>query len=174
MKSRKSGRNAGRHESLLNSRWVKLDEALLLAQDSRYWLTEVEQTYLKGCVALRNREQRERERGRKITLTSAIAVMVTIMALLVGWNISSTKSANEKATQVVIAQTAQAKAEELKNIALARQLAAQAQSVFGLSDEQLTLSGLLAAQSMKISPVSKSSEILAKNEHHSFCNLDFH
>lgn len=51
--SAKEWERAGRHESLLNSRWVKLNEALLLAQDSRYQLTEIEQAYLKGSVVLR-------------------------------------------------------------------------------------------------------------------------
>ena len=49
--SAKEWEKSGKHEFLLNSRWVKLDEALLLAQDSRYRLTEVEQDVFEGVCS---------------------------------------------------------------------------------------------------------------------------
>ena len=175
--SAKEWENVGRDESMLNHRGGRLDDALVLGENSQYGLTEIEQAYLNACVTLRNREQRERERRRKITLASIFAVIAVIMAIVTGWSISSTKSANANATQVSIANTAQSdakeqanaaataqvKAEEQARIALARQLSVQAQSIADAKDLRQPIAVLLAAQSMKLFPHVEAAKVLQSN-----------
>lgn len=166
--SAKEWDRSGRHESLLNSRWVKLDEALLLAEDSRYRLTEIEQAYLKGCVGLRNREQREGELRRRITLASALAVTVTMMVILIGWSISSTTSANKYATQVSVVQTAESKSIEKEKIAEERMYLAQslalssnAQLAFESGDNDTAIALAIEANKLPSATIS-AQRVLAQ------------
>jgi len=138
----KEWEKSGRHESLLNSRWVKLDEALLLAQDSRYRLTEVEQAYSKGCVALRNREQRDRERRLRYTVFASVAAAV-IFLVLGGFGLVKSNEAEKQA-----------------NTALALQLAAQAHLININNSSKQLISSLLAVQSMKLNPNADAADFL--------------
>jgi WD40 repeat protein/energy-coupling factor transporter ATP-binding protein EcfA2 len=155
--SAKEWDRSGMHESLLNSRWVKLDEALLLVQDSRYRLTDVEQAYLMGCEALRNREQRERERRLRYTMFATIAVAV-IFLILGGFGLVKSNESNVNAQKAESnAATAQAEtdarliAEKVAQEEAARnksnELAAIALSKL---DKDPILSVLLTRQAVKL------------------------
>lgn len=164
--SAKEWDRSGRHETLLNSRWVKLEEALLLSQDSRYRLTEVEQVYLNGCVALRNREQRERERRLRYTMFASIVAAVMFFALgSFGLSKSNeaTARANDAATAQANAEIKKLEAEQQAQIALARQLAAQGQSIISFRNSKQQTSVLLAIQSMKLFPTLEAAQFLQTN-----------
>jgi WD40 repeat protein len=140
--SAKEWEKSGKHESLLNSRWVKLDEALLLAQESRYRLTDIEQAYLKGGVALRNREQRERERRLRYTVFASIAAAIIFLVLgSFGW-----VKSNEATLRANDAAMAQAKAEEQAQISHAGELAAQSVSLLNKDFQLSLLTGIEAYQ----------------------------
>lgn len=145
--SAKEWEKSGRHESLLNSRWVKLDEALLLTQDSRYRLTEIEQAYLKGCVALRNKEQRERERRLRYTVVASTATAIIFLVLGgFGW-----AKSNEAVKQT--------------NAALARQFAAQAHLLNRDRGSNQMIASLLAIQSMRLLPTGEGARFLINDNH---------
>lgn len=154
--SAKEWERSGRHESLLNSRWVKLEEALLLAQDSRYQLTEIEQAYLTACISLRNKEQREQERRLRYTVFASIIAAIFFL-ILGGFALLKSTEATLRAND---AATAQAKAEQQAEIALSNQLIAQSQflKTTGNSDNNLAL--LLAILSLKIQPSFEGRQFL--------------
>jgi WD40 repeat protein len=83
-------------------------------------------------------EQRSRERRRNITLgiSSAIAIAMTLLAI---WGFRSSGEAKRQG-----------------NIALARQLVAQAQSIHGTRESTAIL---LAAQSLRLFPISGAAQI---------------
>jgi energy-coupling factor transporter ATP-binding protein EcfA2 len=113
--------NAGRDESLLNHRGGRLEDALSLGDNSRYGLTEIEQAYLKACVSLRNKEQRERERRLRWTVTASIAAAI-IFLILGGFGLVKSNDATARAND---ASTAQAKAETNANVAATAQAEAE-------------------------------------------------
>jgi conflict system STAND superfamily ATPase/WD40 domain-containing protein len=161
----KEWEKSGKDESLLNSRWVKLDEALLLAQDSHYRLTEIEQAYLKACVSLRNKEQRERERRLRYTVFASIAVAIIFLVLgSFGW-IQMNEAKNQAATAQAnanVAATAQVRIEEQAKNATARQLASQAQSLKNRYTDVVMeeRSILLDIESMKTYPTWEAASFL--------------
>jgi uncharacterized delta-60 repeat protein len=146
-----------RDESLLNHRGGRLEDALRLAENPAYALSERERAYLAACAELRNRQKRERERRVRWTVGASLAAAV-IFLLLAGFGLvqrnEATMRANEAATaqanaeeQAQLAITAQTKAEEQATIARARELASQSQ-VLSLDDQNLMrLVGLLAVES---------------------------
>jgi WD40 repeat protein len=144
--------NSKRDDSLLNHRGGRLELALAMSKLPRYQLNPIEQAYLNACVALRNKEQRERERRLRYTLIASIAAAVIFLILgSFGWVKSN------------LATTAQAKAETQASIALARQLAAQAQPLLLERDNQQITAVLMAIQSLSIFPSGDAAKILQNN-----------
>lgn len=120
-----------RDESLLTHRGGRLEDALLLGDNTWYGLSDIERTYLNACVALRNKEQNERERRLRWTVMASI-VAAMIFVILGGFGLVKSR---ESATQA--------------KIALARQLAAQAWSVQNEDPLLLERSMLLAIEAKK-------------------------
>jgi WD40 repeat protein/energy-coupling factor transporter ATP-binding protein EcfA2 len=165
--------NASRDEALLNHRGGRLDDALLLRENSRYGLTEIEQAYLKACVALRNKEQRERERRLRYTVFASITAAIIFFALGSFGLIKSNEATNQAGTAQAnanAAATAQSNAEKQKleaerqsKIALARQLAAQAQFILNKKDGNQVTAVLLAVQSIRILPSSDAAQTIQRS-----------
>jgi WD40 repeat protein len=153
--------NTGRDEALLNHRSGRLDDALLLGQNSRYGLTTNEQAYLNSCIAVRNKEQRERERRLRRTIIASIAAAI-IFLILGGFGLVKSNEATSQAgtaqanadvaamaqsnaeEQAKAAVSAQAKAEEQLKISRGNELSALA---INLQDKDLDLSLLLGIES---------------------------
>ena len=125
--------NAGRDESLLNHRGGRLDDALVLGENSRYGLTEIEKVYLNGCIALRNKEQSARERRYRWMVIASVAA-ATIFLVLGGFGLTKSNEASKQA-----------------RLALANQLASQAQS---LTEKDPGLSLLLATESLRLNLIT--------------------
>ena len=108
---------------------------------------------------------------RQITIGLMIGLGVMVVLSFVAWgqrNIALAE-ANAKATALVneenaraTAQAEKVRAEEQAQIALARQLAAQSQSVFTFDTKNQIIGGLLAIQSMNMSPSVEANQILQK------------
>jgi uncharacterized delta-60 repeat protein len=133
---------SGRNELYLIHRGGRLDDALLLGENSIFELNEIELSYLDACRALRNKERRERERRLRYIVFASIAATIIFLVLgSFGW-IKSSES---------VMQT---------KIALARQLAAQAHLIYvDRSSNQMT-AALLAIQSMKLFPTGEAARYL--------------
>ncbi len=137
--------NSKRDDSLLNHRGGRLELALAMSKLPRYQLNPIEQAYLNACVAFRNKEQRERERRLRFTVIASIAAAVIFLVLgSFGW-IKSNEATNQA------------------KIALARQLAAQAQPLFANGNSKQETAVLLAIQSVHMFPVSEATQILQNN-----------
>jgi uncharacterized delta-60 repeat protein len=166
--SAKEWEGAHKDEALLNHRGGRLEDALALKDNARYGLTALELSYLNACVKLRNRQQRERERRLRYTVMASIVAAIIFLVLgSYGWvksNEATDQAATAQAASTLAfynaataqananaAATAQANAEEQLNIALARQILNQAQSL----DRYSTISELLAIQSMRLLPASE-------------------
>ena len=124
-------------------------------------------TVLQHSFVLKSRQATDRQ--RRITTGIAIAGVITLAGLAVfgllqaglARNAEATAVANESLAQTARAEaesesiqraTAQALAEDRANIALARQLAAQAQAVYVSRNSNQMLAALLNIQSMKLYP----------------------
>jgi WD40 repeat protein len=134
-----------RDESLLIHRSGRLNDAVSLSKDSRYGLTDVEQAYLKECVTYQKKEQNRRERlRRQITIGLGVGfVSVLVVAILATWQWQ--------------------RADRQAEIALARQLAAQAQPLFANGNSQQETAVLLAIQSMRMFPEGNAAQVLQNN-----------
>ncbi|MCG2786896.1 MAG: WD40 repeat domain-containing protein [Anaerolineae bacterium] len=170
--------NGQRDESLLNHRGARLELALAMSKNPRYRLNLVEQAYLDGCVALMKREKAAAARRRKYTIAGVSAALLVIMVILAGWGWSSNENSKQLSYQVATSDaakieseyqkataiaetnlraTAQASAEEQRDIALARQLAAQSSS---LTEQQLDLALLLSIEGLKIRNTAETRDAL--------------
>jgi energy-coupling factor transporter ATP-binding protein EcfA2 len=143
--SAKEWERSGRHESLLNHRGGRLDDAVSLSKDSRFGLNDIEQMYLKECIAYQKQEQNRRERLRRQITTGlgigfAVVLAVAILAIF-QWQ----------------------RAERQTEIAIARQLVAQAQPLFVNGNSKQQTAVLLAIQSTRMSPAVESARILQSN-----------
>jgi WD40 repeat protein len=137
------------------------------------------ETWMKNRARELNVEEKDfitrgiqrRERGRRLTITSVAAAMLVITAILIGWVISSTRSADKLEVQVVAAQTAQGAAEaaqsmaevalseseKQRQIALSNQLAAQAQ--LELAGGRPERGVLLALEALETLPYTSQAEL---------------
>jgi uncharacterized delta-60 repeat protein len=162
-----------RDNSLLNHRGGRLELALAMSKLARYQLNPIEQMYLNACVSLRNKEQRERERRLRYTVIASIAAAVIFLVLgsfgLVQRNDAIAQAgtaqanANVAATAQVNAEMQKMEAEKQSQIALARQLATQAQPLFANGNPKQEIAVLLAIQSMRLFPASEAAQILQNN-----------
>ncbi len=169
--------NSKRDDSLLNHRGGRLELALAMSKLPRYQLNPFEQAYLDACTKLRIKEQRERERRLRFTVIASIAAAIIFLILgsfgLVKSNEATSQAATAQAASTLAfdnaatsqananaAATAQAKAEEQAKISFARQLASQAQL---LMDRKSQVAVPLAIQSMRLFPISETTQILQGN-----------
>ena len=159
--------NANHAESMLNHRGPRLELALAISKNPRYRLNLVEQAYLDGCVGLREKEKAAAAKQRKNTIIGVSIALVIIVAILVGWGLTSAQQAtiaNNALNEANMRATLQAHAEknaiEQRNIAIARQLAAQAQSLFAMGNAKKQTAILLAIQSVSLYPVDEAINIL--------------
>ncbi|MCX6065371.1 MAG: hypothetical protein NT121_06410, partial [Chloroflexi bacterium] len=134
--------NADRDESLLNHRGARLELALEMRENSRYRLNPVEQAYLDGCLGLRVREIKAKETLRRRIMVG-LATGLAIALVLAGFAAYQMEEA-QKQTQ----------------IAIARQLAAQAQPLFINGESRQQTAVLLAIQSMRMLPALETAKIL--------------
>jgi uncharacterized delta-60 repeat protein len=137
--------NANREETLLNHRGPRLELALAMSKNPHYRLNPVEQAYLDGCVALRKREIKTRETLRR-RIIMGLATGLVIALVLAGFAVYQMSQA-QRQTQ----------------IALARQLAAQAQVLFAGGNSKQMTAVQLAIQSMRMLPTSEAAQILQNN-----------
>ncbi|MBI5954914.1 MAG: PD40 domain-containing protein [Chloroflexi bacterium] len=144
----KEWEKSGRDESLLNSRWVKLDEALLLAQDSRYRLTEIERAYIDGCIRLRVGEKAIVARRRRYIFSGVSAAAVIIVAILAGWGWTSNENSKLLSYQVATAQVAKINAKQQAIVSRANELAAQTLSLQEKDFSLSLLMGIIAFNTM--------------------------
>ena len=93
---------SGRNDSFLIHRGGRLDDALLLNENSIFELSTIERAYLNACVELGNREKYERERRLRLTVTASIVVAIIFLVL---GSFGLIKS-NEAAAQAADAQAA--------------------------------------------------------------------
>jgi len=143
--------------NLLIHRGGRLDDALKLDD-----LNPTDLEYIKAGDALRRKEQRDRERRTQITIFASIAAAVVFLVLGAFGLVKSNEATNQAATaraNASTAATAQANAEDQVKISLARQLAAQANSIE--FDDQLSL--LLATKSMQIWENTLASQVIQNN-----------
>ena len=124
---------------------------------------------------------RARQNSLRVVLTSIITLtlIASLIASIVFQNqakvnieiantaqFANTQIISQKGTAQAIAITAQANADEAQkqsHIALARQLAAQAQSIFATRNHQETTAALLAVQSLQLFPSIEAAQILQNN-----------
>lgn len=132
----------GRDNVFLIHRGRRLENAVQLGADTHYGLSDIEQSYLKECVALENSDRERRERLQK-QITTGLGTGLAIFVLI-----------------AIFATYQWQRAEKQTLIALARQLAAQAQSIFSKNDSNQELAVLLAIKSMQISPTGDAAQIL--------------
>lgn len=123
-------------------------------------LNENSLAYLKAGLAFQNKEQQEREKRLRWTMLALITAAIIFLAL---GSFGLVKS-NEATAQANEAATAQAKAEEQANIAIAQQVASQAKSLFTDKNTEQTTAMLLAIQSVSMFPTSDAIEILYSNK----------
>ncbi len=142
----------GRDESLLAHRGARLDLAWAMSQNPRYPLNVTEKAYLDACVAVREREKAMAARRRRWLVGGVSAVLVVILVLLAGWGISSRNSAARLADQVATSTSAQGMAQQLADIALGRQAAAQSQLILLDTGLHMIQSGLLAVEGLRYTP----------------------
>lgn len=157
---------SGRDANLLLHHGGRLEDALKL----RRILNIQEQEYLTAC-------KNATLRRRRIIISSILFIAFVILTILIGWAWTSNENAVQLRHQVATSVAAQAtavqneylanmaKAESQKQaeIALARQLAAQAQSIIVNRNSKQMTAVLLAVQSMKIIPSSESAQVLINN-----------
>jgi hypothetical protein len=137
--------NANRDDSLLNHRGVRLELALAMSKNSRYQINPVEQAYLDECVGLREREIRAKETLRRRIMAGLATGLVIALAF----------------AEFAIFQMREARKQT--QIALVRQLAAQAHLTNSdRSSNQMTAT-LLAIQSMKLFPNGDAARYLLNN-----------
>ncbi|HLO14908.1 MAG TPA: WD40 repeat domain-containing protein, partial [Anaerolineales bacterium] len=137
--------SANRDESLLNHRGPRLELALAMSMNPRYRLNPVEQAYLDGCIKLRESEIKAKGILRRRTMT-VLATGLIIALLLAAF-------AAYQMTQ----------AQHQTQIALARQLAAEAQTLFSAGNSKQQTAVLLAIQSMRLFPNGNAVQILQNN-----------
>jgi len=123
---------------LLIHRGGRLEDALKLGG----MLNSQEQKYLDVCVEDRERELKSRETLRR-RITAGLAAGLAIAVVLAGF-----------------AFYQMSRAQKLTQIALARQLAAQAQSLSAGNLSQQLVAVLLATESMQLFPTLEAMEIL--------------
>ncbi len=194
--------NANRTESLLNHRGLRLELAVAISKNPRYRLNQVEQAYLDGCVALREKEKAAAAKQRKNTMIGVSVALVIIVAILVGWGLTSSQNSRQLGFQVATAtyaqgfaqqqaataeaakatavfdadaraiaqrdaETQKAKAENQALVALARQLAAQANSiVITTNNKKQTQAFLVAIQSLKLFPNAEAASFIINNSYY--------
>lgn len=132
--------------------------------------TDIQRQYILASQineeSLRKIEERRR---RQITFSLTLGLIIVTVLVFFAWAQRNTaiSETNAKATALIneenanaTAQAEKIRAEEQSNIALARQFAAQANSIFNLDSVNQTIAGLLAVQSMKLMPNYESSVLL--------------
>ncbi len=129
---------SGKKEEMLVHQKGRLDDAIELRKNPQYPLSDTQNKYLDACMAKRAQEQ---SRARRLQTR-----IITILAI---------------ALTVVVAFAASAWVQ--RNHALARQLAAQAQSTLAKRSSKQMVAVLLATRSMQILPSSEAAEILLSN-----------
>ncbi len=148
--------NANRDESLLNHRGPRLELALAMSKNPRYQLNPVEQAYLDGCVALREKRVKEKETARRRAM-NGLATGLIIALVLVGFSIFQMQ-----------------KSQKQSQIALARGLASQSALLITTGKSNQLLSVLLAIQSMKIEQTVDASQTIQNNNLASiFANYEY-
>jgi uncharacterized delta-60 repeat protein len=147
-----------RDDALLNHRGERLEQALELRTNPLYFLNSTEQTYLDACVELKDREIATAIRRKRFLILGIFTVLFVIMAILAAWAWTSADTVRQLGYQAATAEAANIVAEEQSQIALARQLAAQAEQVNQNNQQELAL--LLSINAMQISPVIEAAQIL--------------
>ena len=134
-----------RDDSLLNHRGGRLELSLAMSKLPRYQLNPIEQAYLMECVAYQKREQNRRERLRRQITTGLGVGFVVVLAV------------------AILAILQWQRAERQTEVALARQLVAQAQPLFVGGNSKQQTAVLLAIQSMRMFPAGETAQILQNN-----------
>ena len=145
--------DASRRDDGLLWRGARLDKLVALSELPRFSLSELEASYRDACVRLRAREQdRERRRNRLLAGVAAAAVLLAIVASVLG--ASSVRNANVANAQKAIAQTAQVSAlkerdsaEQQRAIAEQQKALAEAEARRAEREATIARSRQLAAQS---------------------------
>jgi WD40 repeat protein len=110
---------------------------------------------------------RTRQRRGQFALISWVTmIIVVLIAAVIVFSTQSSANRQLAVQNADIASTAQASADEAQkqaNIALARLLAAQAQSVNTTRNSNQMLGALLAVQAMKLFPSSEAAQVLLNN-----------
>jgi WD40 repeat protein/energy-coupling factor transporter ATP-binding protein EcfA2 len=127
----------GRDESLLVHRGSRLEDAEALATDPKFALNQLEREYVDACAALQEWENAAREEQRRRELEAAQQL------------------AEERRQRLE-------ESERLHNIAVARQLAAQAELTRTQRANLLQRSALLAIESMRRQPSPEAYHILSR------------
>jgi hypothetical protein len=135
-------------------------------------LTSAEREFIREGVALRQREQRGRERLRRRTTRAAVgaAVFFLVLGSLAGlgwWRAEEQRQHAEEqrqdaARQRVMAERRQREAEQQRQIALSRQLAAQAELIRNQPTTLLPRSALLAVEAMRRFPSTEADLALRR------------
>jgi WD40 repeat protein len=123
-------------------------------------------------------KQKKEQRGRILVVAGAVVLLIAGAVL---FSFLSTTNANKLAEQsknfgntqaalastsdanAVIARTSERRAQEQANIALARQLAAEAKSIYSMGNSMQEVTVLLSALSIQIFPTIESAQILQTN-----------
>ena len=150
--------NANRmDESLLNHRGARLELAIGITKNPRYWLNEIEQAYLDACAQFRDKELKTIDRRRRITITTSIIVAV-VMLTLGAYGFYQGNVANSQAATATFAQgaalqqaatadAAKAAAIESANIRATAQANAEIEKQNSEQQAKIARAGALAAQS---------------------------
>lgn len=133
---------------------------------------EAEQAESRLEKVRRNKEQRAREFRLRYTVIASLIAALIFLALgsfgLVQSNVATSQAATAQSASTLafdFAATAQANAAEVQSqskLALARQIAAQAQSLL-VSGKKPDTAVLLAIQSLKLFPTSDAAQVLQSN-----------
>jgi WD40 repeat protein len=180
---------SGRKEdNLLVHRGSRLEDAEALSHQPRFALNELERAYLEACVAWREKERERQRRTARFRLGALGAIGgLIIIALGIGlWSVprdaanqrtiteqqqvakeraesfarEQERLAREAATARDEAEARRVEAERQQQIALARQLAAQAELVRNQRADLLPRSVLLAVESMRRFPSLEGDQVL--------------
>ncbi|RPH73440.1 TIR domain-containing protein, partial [bacterium] len=121
-------------------------------------------TRLQREYLLISRRNEERQR-RRITISLGIGFVVVAILAVFAWGqrneaVSQRSTAQAASTQAIAQE---AEAQRQAKIALARQLAAQAQYIFETGNAQQDTAVLLAIQSMRMGPSVESAQVLQNN-----------
>lgn len=141
----------------------RTDDFLLRGQaliDAETWvhvhddeLTPVERDFLRECRQARviaEREKRQARRIRWLAVGATVLALIAIILAVIAWiqTEAAVAEADARATEVVVRETAQARAEDQERLALAREAEAQDARTEAERQARMALSRQLAAQAI--------------------------